>query len=79
MAKSRDKLIGRIHYDADWHGMGEYFIFETKWTNEEEWGLDTAFKLLDYNDEPGAVISYKALTKIREWTRLGIDFYFGKN
>lgn len=79
MAKAKDKLVGRIHYDEDWHGMGEHFVFETKWKSEDEWGLDTAFKLLDYNGEKGAVISYTAITKIREWTRLGIVFHFGKN
>lgn len=76
MAKA--KLLGRIHYEEDWYGMGEHFVFETKWSNEDEWGLDTAFKLLDYNGEQGAVISYQALTKVREWTRLSVDFYFGK-
>lgn len=60
----------RIRYDEDWKGEGEYFVFEGKWTNEQEWGLDTAFKLIDDR------ISYQALTKIRELKRLGIDFYF---
>lgn len=77
MAK-KEKLQGRIHYEENWNGWGEHFIFETKWTDEDEWGLDTAFKLLDYNGESGAVMSYQALTKVREWTRLGIDFYFGR-
>ena len=77
---SKEKLMGRIHYEEDWHGLGEHFIFDTKWSNEgeDDWGLDTAFKLLDYNGEAGAVISYKAITKIREWQRMGIDFRFGK-
>ena len=77
MAK-KNKLEGRIRYEENWRDEGEYYIFEIKWSNEGEdaWGLDTAFKLLDYRDEPAAVISYRALTKIREWQNLGIDFYW---
>lgn len=72
------KLEGKITYVEDWYGKGEYYIFSTKWTNEDEWGLDTAFKLLDYGEEKAGVISYQALTKIREWQRMGIPFHFGK-
>lgn len=75
---AKKKLMGRIRYEEDWNGMGEHFIFENKWSDEDEWGLEVAFKLLDYNGKKGEVISYQALTKIREWKRLGVDFYFGK-
>ena len=75
---SKQKLQGRIRYVEDWNGQGEYFVFETKWSNEQDWGLDTAFKLLDYGDEKGVVLNYTALTKIREWQKLGIEFWFGK-
>lgn len=76
----------RIHYEEDWEGRGEYYVFETKWSDEKEWGLDTAFKLLDYRGEDGtvheqdkgAVISYQALTKIRELMRMGCKIRFGK-
>ena len=66
------KLEVRIRYEEDWKGIGEHFIYETKWSDENEWGLDTAFKLVD------DMISYQALTKIREMMRNNIDFYFGK-
>ena len=83
MAK-KNQLECRIRYEKDWNGRGEYFIFENKWTDEEEWSLDTAFKLLDYRGEDGtvleqdkaAVINYQALTKIRELQKFGIPFYF---
>ena len=74
----KDKLVGRIRYEEDWNGRGEHFIFENKWSNEDEWGLECAFKLLDYGDEKGAVVSYKAITLIRQWKELGVDFHFGK-
>ena len=72
---AKPKLEGRIRYVKDWHGEGEHFIFENKWTNEgeNEWGLESAFPL--YGDEH-ELIHYTALTKIREWKKLGIDFYF---
>ena len=70
MAK-KNKLIGRIRYEEDWNGRGEYYIFENKWSNEEEWGLECAFPLV--ND----MVHYEALTLIRQWQRLGMEFYFG--
>lgn len=72
----------RISYEEDWHGEGEHFVFEGKWSDEEEWGLDTAFKLLDFRNEKGfpieqnVLLNYQALTKIRELIRSGIYFYF---
>ena len=72
----------RIRYDENWHNEGEHFEFEGKWSDEDEWGLDSAFKLFDYDKdgihETGSLINYKALTKIRELKRMGIDFRFGK-
>jgi len=76
MAKRR--LEGRIRYEEDWGGRGEHFVFETKWSDEDEWGLDTAFKLYDYGGDKAVVLNYQALTKIREWMNLGIDFHFGR-
>ena len=68
----KPKLVCRIRYEENWNGRGEHFIFENKWTNEgdDEWGLDTAYKLIDDR------ISYQALTKIRQLIDLGIEFYF---
>lgn len=78
MAKKKDRLEVRIRYVEDWNGDGEHFVFENKWTSEDEWGLDTAFKLLDYGNRKGEVVNYRALTKIRELMKLGIPFRFGK-
>ena len=62
----------RIRYEENWHDKGEHFVFENRWTDEDVWGLDTAFKLTDDR------ISYQALTKIRELMKNGIHFYFSK-
>lgn len=70
MAKKKAKLVGRIRYEENWNGQGEYFIFENKWTDEEDWGLEMAVPCVDDR------IHYTALTKIREWQNLGIEFYF---
>ena len=63
-------LEARIRYCENWNGKGEHYVVETKWTHEEEWGLDTAFPLRDDN------IHYTALTKVRELMNMGIPFYF---
>ena len=72
----------RIRYFENWNNEGEHFVFEGKWSNEDEWGLDTAFQLFDYDKdgvhETGSLISYRALTKIRELMKMGISFRFGK-
>lgn len=72
-------LEARIRYVEDWNGQGEYYVFENKWTNEEEWGLDVAFKLQDSAEEKGVLLHYEALTKIRELMNLGIPFYFARS
>ena len=70
----------RIRYDEDWNGQGEHFVFEGKWSDETEWGLDSAFQLFDYDKdgyhEGACLINYRALTKIRELKKMGIDFWF---
>lgn len=76
MRMKKNKLECRIRYVEDWRGNGEHYLFENKWTNETEWGLDTAFKLLDYGEEKGVVMSYQVLIKIRNMKKLGIEFYF---
>lgn len=81
---AKRKLQCRIRYEENWNERGEYFIFENKWTDEDSWGLDSAFPLLDYRGEDGtvleqdkgAVLHYTALTKIRELQNMGIEFYF---
>lgn len=79
-------FVERIRYVENWNGgdgTGEYFLFEGKWSDEDDshWGLDTAFKLLDLDykgiHEKGVLLNYQALTKIRELMKMGIDFYFG--
>ena len=67
----KNKMQYRIKYYENWNGMGEFYVFEGKRTNEKEWSFDIAFKL-DEDDR----INYQALTKIRELKSLGIDFYF---
>ena len=77
------RLECRIRYDKNFGGEGEYFVFEIKWTNEDEWGLDTAFPLVTIEDGEvirgeGDLIHYTALTKIRELMKLGVHFYFSR-
>ena len=71
----------RIRYEENWHGEGEHYIFEGKWSDEDSWGLDTAFKLFDIDYKgyhgKGELINYQALTKIRELLKMRIPFYFG--
>ena len=75
--KFKPKLEGRIKYVEDFDD-SEAFVFETKHTDEDEWGLDTAFTLIPRDDDPhNDLISYQALTKIREWMRIGISVRFG--
>lgn len=76
MAKKKDRLECRIRYVEDWNGRGEHFVFENKWTNEDAWGLDTAFPLFDAEWGKGELIHYTALTKIRDLMDMGIDVYF---
>lgn len=71
-------LEGRIRYDANYKDKGEYFVFELKWSNESEWGLEKAFPLVkkDEDDDEYNFIHFTALTAIRQWQNLGIKFYF---
>lgn len=72
------RLEARIRF-VDLENDGEGFIFENKWSDEEEWGMDTLFNLIPQDDDPNHdLISYQALTKIRELQRMGIDVRFGK-
>ena len=68
----KPKLLGRIRYVEDWMDRGEYFVFETRWEDEEDWGLDTAYPLKDDK------LSWRALYKACEWKELGIDFFYGE-
>ena len=62
-------LEARIRYEENWRGQGEHYLLENRWS-DEEWGLEIACPLVEDR------IHYTALTKIREWQRLGIPFYF---
>ena len=77
---AKRKLQCRIKYmeKCPWFGKEEVeaFVFENKWSDEDEWGLDTAYRLYDSDYGKGELISYQALTKIRELQNLGIEFYF---
>ena len=70
----------RIRYVEDWHGEGEHYVFEGKWSDEDSWGLDMACKLFDLDHAgqhfKGELISYQALTKIRELIKMRIPFHF---
>lgn len=72
MAKDR-KMLGRITYDPDWHGEGEHYVFEWKFEDEgpEGWRFECAAGLHNFGEYKD-MIHYTALTKIREWNRLGI-------
>ena len=41
----------RIRYDENWCDQGEHFVFEGKWSDEKDWGLDSAFPLFDYDKD----------------------------
>ena len=62
----------RIRYDENWCDKGEHFVFEGKYTDEDEWSLDMAFPVIDDN------VHYTALTKIRELMWLGTPFHFAR-
>ena len=70
MAKKKAKLEGRVRYDANYRGEGEYFIFEIKWTDEDEWGLETAYPCREDK------IHWSVLAHFRKWKDLGIDYHF---
>jgi len=77
----KPRLECRIRYDENWCDRGEYYVFENKWTDEEGWGIDSAFPLCSYDDGKlvvgkGDLVNYQALTKVRELLKLGIRFYF---
>lgn len=69
---AKPKLVYRIRYDENWDGNGEYVVFESRRANKcgDEWGLDTAYKVIDDR------ISHEALLKVRQLIDLGIKFYF---
>jgi len=68
-------LEARIRYVEDWNGKGEYYLLENRWS-DEEWGLEMACPLFDYKEEKGCLVSYRALTTIRQWKKLNIPFHF---
>lgn len=75
------KIIGRIRYQnkklTEHDPYDEYYVFEIHVENDPEWGanewsLECAFPLKD------DMIHYTALTQIRKWQQLGVDFHFVK-
>lgn len=76
MAKEK-KMIGRISYVENWNNQGEYYVFEWKFENEDSWSFECAAPLCELKDGElkcgsGEMIHYTALTKIREWMKIGI-------
>ena len=69
-------LEARIRYAENWCDDGEHYIFENKWSDEDDWGMEMAFKLMDYKEEKGVLLNYQALTLIRQWQNLHIPFHF---
>ncbi len=49
---------------------GEWYNFEIRQNEDEDFGLDTSFRLVDDR------LSYQALTKIRELMKLDYRIYF---
>ena len=74
MAKS--KVEYRIRYAQNYKGLEECYLFESKSSNSDNWTLDTAYGLQKDANGENTLISYEALTKIRELQQMGISFYF---
>lgn len=71
------RVQGRIRYVENWEENprgGEWFLFEIQSRDTGEWGLDTAYPL----SADGESLNYRALTHVREWMDLGIEFHFGE-
>lgn len=76
MAKER-KMIGRITYVENWHGQGEHYVFEWRFEDDDEWNFECAAPLCEWKNGEiitghGEMIHYTALTKLREWAKIGI-------
>lgn len=69
-------IEGRVRYCKDWNGKGEYYLFESRRAGEDEYSLENAFKLWDYEGENAVMIHFSALPKIREWMAIGVNFHF---
>ena len=70
MAKER-KMVGRIRYCENWHDEGEHYVFEWRFDDEDAWCFECAAKLYSFGEFKD-MIHYTALTKIREWNKIGI-------
>lgn len=70
----KNQMEYRIRFDENYNGRGEFFVFEYRSNGDDEWNLDSAFKVL--GDEADGMISYQALTKIRHLMDMGIHFRF---
>lgn len=75
MSKKRNQLEYRIRHTDNFMNDGEYFLFECKRSNEKDWGLDTAFKVMKTTDED-VVVNLGALVKISRLMDLDIPFKF---
>lgn len=68
MLEEEERPICRVRYEEK--DGREQYIFENRQHDEDEFGLDMAFHL--QND----MVSYQALTKVREYLRLGYHICF---
>lgn len=64
------KVKARIRFEEN--ERGEFFVYEIQDPQDKEWGIQTEFRV--END----MVSYQAITTIREWMRSGVEFHFGK-
>lgn len=62
-------IEGRIRYDENWLGQGEHYVYEIR-QKGEEWSLECAFPVINN------AVHYEAITRIREWMKLGVDIHF---
>lgn len=65
-----ERPVCRIRYCEKDQDGDECFIFETRQSNEEEFGFSMSFRLIDDR------ISYQALTQVRELIKMGYDICF---
>lgn len=71
------KMIGRISYVENWRNEGEHFVYEHRFEDEDDWTFESASPLCEWKDGKlkvgsGDFIHFEALTKIREWKKIGI-------
>ena len=63
----RKYLMGRVRWVENYADrLGEHFLYEIKWNDQDEWCLDAAVPII--ND----LVHYTAVTILREWAKRGV-------